>query len=150
MTVVNQTSRVPPLDAAAVSRLVSALDRENVAALYLIGSRARRTAGPLSDIDLAVLLSSSPASPRLRLELAGAAAAALRTAEVDLVLLNDASPLLRHRAARDGILLLDRDPSARVAFKANAIRDYLDTAPLRAELRRGIRARLREDRFGRP
>lgn len=149
MTVVDETSRVPPLDEAALVRLVSALDRDGVAALFLIGSHARGAAGPLSDVDIAVLL--EPDAPvSLLLLLASLAGTALRTGEVDIVPLNRASPLLRHRVARDGRLLLDRDPAARVAFRAAALRDYLDTAPLRSNLRRGLRRRLREGSFGRP
>lgn len=149
MTLVDQTASVPPLDEAALARLSAALDREGVAVAYLIGSQARGTAGPLSDVDVAVLFQPG-APPSLRLELAAEAGQALGTSEVDVVPLNGASPLLRHRVARDGRLLVDRDPAARVAFKVAALRDYLDTAPLRAELGRGLRNRLREGRFGRP
>ena len=85
----------------------------------------------------------------LRLELAGAAAAALGTGEVDLVLLNDAEPLLRHRAASDGRRMLDRDPRMRVRLETEALLEYLDTAPLRATLADGRRRRLAEGRFGR-
>jgi predicted nucleotidyltransferase len=152
MTVVDQRSRVPPLDAAARGRLAHALDRPGLSAAYLIGSQARESSGPLSDVDIAVLHDprlSAAAALSLRLALARAAAAALATGEVDVVLVNAASPLLRHRVVRDGRLLLDHDPSARIAFQATALRDYLDTQPLRAELRRGLRRRLREGRFGR-
>lgn len=54
VTVVNEKSRVPPLDAAALRRLRRALDVEGVAAAMLVGSQARGTAGPLSDVDVAV------------------------------------------------------------------------------------------------
>ena len=37
----------------------------------------------------------------------------------------------------------------RVRLETRAILDYLDTAPLRAELGRGVRRRMREGRFGR-
>lgn len=152
MTVVDHTSRVPPLDAAALARLTLALDREGVAAAFLFGSRARGEAGPLSDVDLAIVHAPDlgpAAAHALRLDLARAAGAALDTGEVDVVLANDASPLLRHRIVRDGSLLLDRDPSLRVSFQVAALRDYLDTAPLREELRRSLHRRLREGRFGR-
>jgi predicted nucleotidyltransferase len=152
MTVVDQRSRVPQLDADALARLGRALDAPAVSAAYLIGSQARDSSGPLSDVDVAILHVpglAPPAALALRLALARAAAAAIATGEVDVVLVNDASPLLRHRVARDGRLLVDRDPRARIAFQAAALRDYLDTQPLRAELRRGLRRRLQEGRFGR-
>jgi predicted nucleotidyltransferase len=89
----------------------------------LIGSRARGSAGPLSDVDVGVWHEPGldPAERlRLRLDLA-AAARALGTDEVDVVLLNGATPLMRHRAIRDAQRLVERDPKARVRFEARAI-----------------------------
>ncbi len=153
MTVVDERSRVPPLDAAALGRLSEALDREGVIAAMLIGSQARGTVGPLSDVDVAVWHEPSldpSARLSLQLSLASAAACALGTDEIDVVMLNGAPPLLRHRAIRDARRLVERDPKARVRFEAKALLDYLDTMPLRAELSRGLRHRIEEGRFGRP
>ena len=86
---------------------------------------------------------------RLRLDLTNAAARALGTDEVDVVLLNGAPPLMRHRAIRDARRLLERDPKARVRLETRAMLEYLDTKPLRAELARGLRHRIEEDRLGR-
>lgn len=152
MTVVDERSRVPTLDPVALQRLAHAFDRDGVLAASLIGSQARGTAGPLADVDVAVWHEpglDSAARLRLRLELAAAAAQSLATDEVDVVLLNDAPPLLRHRAIRDGQRLLERDRRARVRLETRALLDYLDTEPLRAELARGRRHRLQEGRFGR-
>jgi predicted nucleotidyltransferase len=152
MTVVDEKSRVPPLDAAALERLGRALDREGVVAAMLIGSRARGTVGPLSDVDVAVWHEPG-LDPRarfdLQLDLVGDAARALHTDEVDVILLNYAPPLMRHRAIRDGKRLVERDHDERVRLETRAILDYLDTAPLRAELGRGVRQRMKEGRFGR-
>jgi predicted nucleotidyltransferase len=52
MVVIGEKERVPPLDEAALERLSHALDREGVIAAMLIGSQARGTPGPLSDIDI--------------------------------------------------------------------------------------------------
>ena len=75
--------------------------------------------------------------------------AALGNGDVDLVVLNDASPLLIQRARQSGLLMLDRDPRARVRLETKALIDYLDTKALRDELARGTLNRIREDRFGR-
>lgn len=153
MTVVDHRSRIPPLDAAALEALTRALDREGVVAGMLIGSQARASAGPLSDIDLGVWHEpdlSQPARLALRLELAACASRALGTDEVDIVMLNSATPLMRHRAVRDARRLIERDPRTRVRLETRAILDYLDTKPLRAELARGQRHRMEEGRFGRP
>src|SRR4051794_4965479 len=106
MTVVDQRSRVPTIDAKAMASLTAALDRPEVVTAYLIGSQARGSAGPLSDVDVAILHTPGLSSRErldLRLALASSAAAALETPEIDIVLLNGAPPLLRHRALRDGV-----------------------------------------------
>lgn len=152
MTTVDERARVPPLDAAALQRLSVALDREGVIAAMLIGSQGRAAAGPLSDVDIGVwhVPGLDPSAKlRLRLALARAASEALKTDEVDVVLLNGSSPLMRHRAIRDGRRLLERDRAIRVELEARALLDYLDTAPLRAELASGLRHRIEEGRFGR-
>jgi uncharacterized protein len=134
VTVVDENSRVPALDPAARSRLAAALDRPEVIAAFLIGSQARGSAGPLSDVDLAILHPPGLGSRErldLRLSLAAAAGAALGTSEVDVVLLNDAPPLIRHRALRDGIRLVDREPKERIKFTVRTLNDYVDTEPLR-------------------
>lgn len=153
MVVIDERSRLPALDADALGRLAAALDRAGVVAAMLIGSQARGNPGPLSDVDVAVWHDPGldpPSAFRLQLELAAAAGHALGTGEVDLVMLNRAPPLLRHRAIRDARLLVERDPVARVRLDARALLDYLDTKPLRAEMSRGLRKRIREGRFGRP
>lgn len=150
MVVINEKSRVPPVDAAARERLAAALDRTGVVAAMLIGSQARGTPGPLSDVDIAVWHEPSLDSAerfRLQLDLIAAAEAALGTDEVDLVMLNGAPPLLRQRAMRDGVRLLERDDEERVRLETRAIIDYCDTVPLRAELGRALRRRIEEGTF---
>jgi predicted nucleotidyltransferase len=152
MTVVDEHAHVPALDASALERLARALDHDGVLAASLIGSQARGSAGPLADVDIAVWHEpglDSAARLQLRLALTSAAAKALGTDEIDVVLLNEATPLMRHRAIRDGRRLLERDRKTRVSLETRAIVEYLDTIPLRAELARGQRHRIREGRFGR-
>jgi predicted nucleotidyltransferase len=152
MTIVDERAPTPQLDAGATGRLAQILDREGVVAAMLIGSQARATAGPLSDVDIGVWHEPGlDSSGRLELQLGLAAAAreALGTDEVDIVLLNRATPLMRHRAVRDARPLVERDSKTRVRLESRAILDYLDTKPLRAELARGMRHRLEEGRFGR-
>lgn len=148
----NEKAQVPAVDDAARARLSHAFDRDGVVAAMLIGSQARGTAGPLSDIDLAYWHDPGldrDAGWRLRLDLIGAAEETLRTPEVDIVPLNDASPLMRQRAIRDGVRLIERDRDLRVALEARAIIDYLETQPLRDEMAQGLRHRIEEGRFGR-
>jgi predicted nucleotidyltransferase len=153
MSVVDEKSRVPELDAAALERLRDALDQQGVDVAYLIGSQARGTAGPLSDLDLAIIHSpdlDSRSRLDLRLRLMADAGAALDTTEVDIVLLNGAPPLIRHRALSEGVLLVENDPAARVGFYVRTLNDYVDTEPLRKLISDRLHASIEEDRFGRP
>jgi len=104
----------------------------DVLSAYLFGSRARGEARAKSDVDLAVLLARPPA-PTLD-GVAARLADRLDDAlglEIDLVVLNNAPPDLVHRVLRDGVLLLDRDRSARIRFEVRSRNAYLDLAPLR-------------------
>jgi uncharacterized protein len=153
VTKVDEKAFVPEIDDEARQRLSEALDRDGVVAAMLIGSQARGEAGPLSDVDLAVWC--RPELDRhqrwdLQLSLMGAAQNALRTNEVDVVILNDAPPLLQHRAVRDAVRLVERDHDQRVRFETRALLDYFDTAPLRLALKEHLKREIQEDRFGRP
>jgi uncharacterized protein len=134
---------------AAELREVLARD-ERVDCAWLFGSVARNEAGPLSDVDVAVLLSPSIA-PESRLEIAAALWENLerRCPRVDLVILEEAPPALRHRVFRDGILLVERDERRRVAFETRAIQEYLDFQHLSEIYDRALLARAAEGRLGR-
>lgn len=140
------------LDAEALNRLGAALDVDGVVSAFVFGSVATGRATPLSDVDIGVWLDPD-LSPSQRLDaqlrLMADAATALHTDDVDVVVLNDAPPLLQHRAMRARLPLAERQPKARVRLEADAQLRYLDTKPLREEIARGLQERLAEGRFGR-
>jgi uncharacterized protein len=139
-------------DPSVLHALKEAMDVPNVVAAFLIGSRAAGRAGPLSDHDVAVWLDPG-LEPRerldLRLRLLAAGEAVVGDGALDLVILNDAPPLLQNRAARDRVDLGERDRRTRILLEADALVRFLDTAPLRAELAAGLAHRLEEGTFGR-
>ena len=105
--------------------------------MYLFGSVARGEAGPDSDVDIGVLFSAEPAptldSPPLDLE--GELERRLGR-RVQVVALNRASADLVHRVLRDGKLVLDREPAARIRFEVRRRNEYFDLAPIRRLYRR--------------
>jgi predicted nucleotidyltransferase len=111
--------------------------RADVVAVYLFGSRARGTARPSSDVDLAVLYREpqQPGLEALSLPLEGDLEAALGV-PVQVLSLNLAPPDVIHRVLRDGVLLLERDASRRVAFEVRSRNEYFDVRPYLDEYRR--------------
>lgn len=124
-------------------------DREPVLVAYLFGSQATGRAGPLSDIDIAVLLSMERESyTGYRIELFGPISDALRTDDIDIVVLNEAPPFLRNQVFRYGQVIYCRDESARIAFQVRASREYLDFQPYLERYQRALFQRIREGSFG--
>ncbi|TSC77739.1 MAG: hypothetical protein G01um101433_492 [Parcubacteria group bacterium Gr01-1014_33] len=100
--------------------------------IILYGSHAKGTEAEESDMDIAILrdlkITAEDFMNILRdLE---TSAGAYATGGIDLVLLHNADPLLRHLVARDGILLYG-NPTAYEEFKAFAFRAFLESEDLR-------------------
>lgn len=138
-------------------RLVAGLTRHlegrpEVLDAYLFGSRARGTAQSHSDIDVAVFIDHelAPESPYGYLaELTAALAAAVNNDTVDVVVLNDAPPLLYHRVLRDGIRLLSRNLSATTTREGRALSRYCDFVPQLRKIEAAHRARVEAGHLGR-
>lgn len=101
-----------------------------IAAAYLFGSVARGTATATSDVDVGVLFSADPRATLggLHLDLEAELERAVGV-PVQLVVLNRAPCDLVHRVLRDGVLLIDRDPSRRIRFEVRARNAYFDLKP---------------------
>jgi len=111
--------------------------RRDVVAVYLHGSRARGTARASSDLDVAVLYTETPPPGLAALSLPLEAELEQDLGvPVQVLTLNTAPPDVAHRVLRDGVLLLERDASARVAFEIRARNEYFDVKPYLDEYRR--------------
>jgi uncharacterized protein len=142
----------PPPEAAALAEsLRAALDRAGAAVqcAWLFGSTARGEAGPLSDVDVAVLLDDS-VTRESYLDVAAALVEELERSapRTDLVVLNEAPPALRHRVLLDGVLLLERDPRQRIDFEVRSIREALDFQHVTALYDRALLDRAAGGRLG--
>jgi len=125
---------VHDLDSVERAVLDSLQHYPEVLAAYVFGSVARGQTHTGSDVDIAVLVSDEVMksdSLEFRLKLIGDLTSALGRSDVDVVLLNEAPPLLAHRVLRDGKLVLERSASARVRFQVHTVNRYLDTQPMR-------------------
>lgn len=124
---------------------------QGIEAIYLFGSVAEGQAGPLSDLDVGVLLAEPAArsySMDRRLTLIADVGHACRRPDVDVVILNEATPLLAYEVVGQGLLLFERDRDQRVAFEARAAGQYLDFAPFLATSAGYLKRQLRGGTYG--
>ncbi len=118
---------VEPSLAAVIARALA--DEPAVLDAYVFGSVARGEARPGSDVDVAVFLDPSASAP---VPWGWAASVntrlvqALGRNDVDVAILNRATPLLYHRVLRDGILVLSRDAVATAERELQARSRWLD------------------------
>lgn len=138
------------MDSNDIDRRIAATlaTRTEVSFAYLFGSRARGSARPDSDVDVAIYLAPGEHTGRIWLETMADLDRALRPLTVDCVLLNDAPPGLRFSVVRDGRALLDREPDARRDFEVSTRREYWDWEPRRRLHDEALLRRLRDGSYG--
>ncbi|MBM4442061.1 MAG: nucleotidyltransferase domain-containing protein [Candidatus Rokubacteria bacterium] len=102
-----------------------------IIAAYLFGSEARGTSRARSDVDVAVLYAATPPATLegLPLDLASRIEHLVKR-PAQVIVLNTAPADLIHRVLRDGVLLLDRDSSARIRFEVRARNEFFDLQPI--------------------
>ena len=102
-----------------------------VLSLYLFGSYARKKEGPLSDIDIALLLDDSDAiSLKDELHYLSQINEILNTDEVSFVILNEAPLMGQFQIVSQGEMLYSADAQARCAFEQAVTDLYIDFRPI--------------------
>jgi predicted nucleotidyltransferase len=132
----------PAGDASALIEPVKSVLRQlpGVRLAILFGSAARGTRRPHGDVDVGVSLDDGTQHlPTLAVALERATGR-----RVDLVPLDTAPPLLRFEMARDGVLLVEREPHLWADFRARAMIDWWDWAPTARMMHDVMTARLNE------
>jgi predicted nucleotidyltransferase len=96
--------------------------------VYLFGSRARKSCGPVSDYDFAVYFGDSTSRRMfsIKLDLMGHISRILKTDRVDIVILNlTKSPELKYAVVKEGIVLFEREPF-KVIIEPKILNEYFD------------------------
>jgi predicted nucleotidyltransferase len=115
-----------PADPGLIDRLRDAISRSGqVTCALLFGSRARGSARPDSDVDVAFLPSRPDVSLRDELDLQARLERAAG-ATVDLVRLDTAPTLVKWQVARAGLLIWADSPTAESCFRAEAAIEWDD------------------------
>ena len=127
------------MDLQPLREALAAQPAVRLAVLFGSAAKGRQVAG--SDLDLAVRLAPDSADTRRTAALAAGRAIGR---EIDLVEIDGAPPLLRFQIARDGQVLVEREPGAWTRFKARAMIDWWDWAPTARMMQAIYLRRLRE------
>lgn len=135
------------------SRVKELFRKQNICLAYLFGSQAHDRTTALSDVDIAVLFSST-ISPKTysdrQVELITQFMSILSRNDIDVVVLNAAPPLLCYKAIEVGQIILCSSEKERVHFEVSALRDYLDTKNLREVQNRILERRyINQPKLGR-
>lgn len=122
----------------------------DIVVAYLFGSVARGRAHPHSDVDLAVLFAPEVGleeSVERQLQLMGDLEQ-FADREVQVTVLNRATPLLAYQVIKDSVLLYERDHNERMRFEVIAIKTYFDLQPMYQLFDRLLAKQIREEGLG--
>jgi predicted nucleotidyltransferase len=108
-------------------------DYPYIASAYLFGSQVSGKRGPMSDVDIAILLKDNAPKGRDLIHkmdyLAYRIEGALKAKEVDLIEINRQGLIFVHNVLKTGRLIYDADPDFRIRFVTRVISDYCDFEP---------------------
>jgi predicted nucleotidyltransferase len=128
-----------------LEKIVTFLDlRFGLDTLWLFGSEAAGTARKDSDLDLAALFRRRASTLEI-FDARGDLGEILRR-DVDLIDLDQASPILGMQVLRYGRLLVDRNPKRRYAFFSCTISMYDDLKIVRRQAEQALFARMNNGR----
>jgi predicted nucleotidyltransferase len=103
---------------------------------FLFGSYAAGNVTASSDADIALLFSTPPDFYKTS-ELTENLSASLKT-EVDILVLNSASPVIKMQVLKHGILLINNDPGTYSDFFVDTVKRYDDLKFTRREIEDNI------------
>lgn len=101
-----------------------------IASAYIFGSYLTGRIGPMSDVDIALLLKDNAPKGRELIHeedyLSYRITEALGIKEVDLIDLNKQGLIFQHNVLRSGRLIYDADPTFRIRYVTQVISNYCD------------------------
>lgn len=98
---------------------------------YIFGSFARGKINPLSDIDIAIIIDREQINEKAyrygyKAGILADLIKLLKKNDIDLVILNEANALLKHRVLYFGKLIFVKNEKKRIAFQTDTIDKYND------------------------
>jgi predicted nucleotidyltransferase len=109
-------------------------DFPEISLVYLFGSQVTGQVGPMSDVDLAILVDFHSESEQTWARFTHELSCWLQTDRVDVIILNQVTIELAYHVIATGRLLYERDTATRVEYEAHVMGMYGDYLPvLRAQ-----------------
>ena len=117
------------------------LGQEEAVFAYVFGSTATGKTRKTSDVDIAVYLAPQEKTKffDIRLKLLELLTRAIPS-QADVLVLNTAAPFLRYVVLKEGKLVFERNPEARLDFELKALNEYFDYKPILEQYRNRLRA----------
>jgi predicted nucleotidyltransferase len=144
----SETGNVPSAIVGPIQDVVAG--HPNVVLAYLFGSQVQGNVGPLSDVDIALVVDRTDEPDTVRSDLRTCIASAIDRKRVDVVFLDRAPVELAFAIIADGELMYERDTFLRVEYEAKIMSLYCDYLPvLRAQRRDILRGDDHENRVQR-
>jgi predicted nucleotidyltransferase len=112
------------------------MNKDNVLLVFIFGSFMSGRLTSQSDIDIAVLFDKKPDFHEI-LKLTGLISEEINR-EVDIVVLNESSPIIRMQVLKTGELILKKDNRSYENFFVKTVKDYEDLKYIRAEAEANI------------
>jgi hypothetical protein len=110
--------------------------KPNIALAFLFGSFAKGTANATSDIDVAVLFDTLPDAYQIN-ALRDRLASRLK-ADVDIVVLNSASPIIKMQVLKHGVVICKKTDAAYSNFYTETFNQYTDLKMIRKSAEENI------------
>ena len=127
-------------------KLISLLqNNKDIIAAILFGSESRGTATQESDIDIALLYEKDNIPNGIDLLQFRQQLSDKMEQDVDIVLLNKASPIISMQALKNGKPLLIRNQKVYDAFEIQLVTDYADVKRMREPFEKNILSRKLHD-----
>lgn len=113
--------------------------RKEVIFAYIFGSLVQKTANKLSDIDIAIFINKEEINEKdyrygYQAEILTDLMQELKTDKVDLVILNSAGILIKHRVIYFGKLIYCANDRERIRFQVETVNKYMDYKMLRRKI----------------
>jgi predicted nucleotidyltransferase len=128
------------MEAQPVLQLVAAIcgSSPGVLLAYLFGSRVDGSTGPMSDVDVAVLLDRAADPTATRSRVAHRLRLSLEANDVDVLILNQAPIELAYGVIAEGTIAFAGSEAARVEYEATVMSRYGDYLPVLRAFRTDI------------